>query len=1335
MKVRPRDLFTTVRTEGALLPPDLLQRIAEARDLDGLRPEDYHLLQNEKLNEAINRAWSRLLGAWASFKEALGKLPTSDPATSPTRERWLLPLFEELHFGRLPTTRAREVDGKSYPVSHLWQHTPIHLVGANIDLDSRRAGVVGAARTSPHSLVQELLNRSPDHLWGMVANGLKLRILRDNVSLTRQAYLEFDLGSMMEGEVYSDFALLWLVGHQSRFEAERPEDIWLERWSKKAQTEGTRALDTLRDGVQSAIEHLGAGFLAHPANTELRAKLRGGILPAQDYYRQLLRLVYRLIFLFVAEDRDLLFAPQADPEAKERYRSYYSVRRLRDLAGLRRGTKHPDLYQALVVVMDQLGSDEGSPQLGLPPLGSFLFSGEAMEALLGCQLANIDLLGAVRVLAFTEDGNVLRPVDYRNIGSEELGSVYESLLELHPELNSEAGTFSLIAGGGHERKTTGSYYTPTSLINVLLDSALDPVLEEAAREPDPEAAILDLKVCDPATGSGHFLVAAAHRIAMRLATVRTGDEEPAPEALRAALRDVIGRCIYGVDVNPMAVELCKVSLWMEALEPGKPLSFLDHRIVSGNSLLGATPALLEQGIPDKAFAPLEGDEKKVVSELKKRNHQERKGQTVFALGASPADLQAPIADAVEEIDAIEDASIAGVRKKEQRWIDLEGSPEMDHAKLVADAWCAAFVIPKVKGDEVLTEAVFRQLTRDPAGGSTKLKEEIREAAEQYRFFHWHLAFPEVFHVPAEGTSDQAWVGGFDLMLGNPPWERMKFQDKEWVSSRRPEIAAVSTAAERIGKIQALAAEDPRLYAEYVDATRRAEGESHFLRTSARFPLCGLGRDINSYAVFAELMRSLLDGRGRMGAILPSGIATDDTTRLFFEDLTRHRSLVSLFSFENEERIFAEVHHATKFCLLTAQGSDNTSHKASFVFFARRISDIHDPSRRFWLGFEDIAVINPNTLTAPVFRSARDADLVRGIYERVPVLSADAGIDSNWKAQTRPGLFHMANDSHLFLERRSLEEAGWTLVGNRFTRANEEYLPLLEGKMIHFFDHRFGTYEGQTRAQANQGKLPEVNDDQHTDPSFVPLPKYWVSRKEIEARVAGRWEKHWFLGWRDVTGATVLRTAIATVIPRVGVAGNLPLLFVRWDPSFAACLCANLDSFVLDYVARQKISTNHLLVYALRQLPILGPEVCQRRTQWDRARPLLVWLLPRVLELTYTAWDLVEWGRDLGCDGQPFRWDPERRALLRAELDAAFFHLYGLNRDEVGYVMDTFPIVRKNDEKKNGEYRTKRLILEVYDTMAKAIESGEPYRTILDPPPADPRVAHTGSAAEGTASHL
>jgi hypothetical protein len=627
MKTRHRNHFTTIRTEGPILPPDLLEGIAEGReDIKGLKPTDYHLLKNEKLNKAISRSWNRLIGAWENFQAEIAELPDSKWGTTETRERWLLPLFQELGYGRLQTQTAVDIEGKSYAISHGWGRVPIHLLAFRIALDKRTPGAAGAARVSPHSMIQEYLNRTDAYLWAFLTNGLQLRILRDNASLTRQSFVEFDLEAMMEGEVYADFVLLWLLCHQSRLEGEIPEEFWLEKWSQHAHEQGARALDQLRKGVEEAISALGSGFLKAPANQQLRQDLRDGRLSTQDYYRQLLRMVYQLIFLFVAEDRDLLFPPGSDKLAQERYRDYYSTQRLRHLAERSRGQRHSDLYHIHRLVTKWLGSEQGCPELALPALGGFIFSENATPDLDDAELPNQQFLDAIRALAFTVDNRTPRPVDYKNLGPEELGSVYESLLELHPAIHTEAATFDLNVAAGSERKTTGSYYTPTSLIQELLDSALDPVIQSALKEENPERALLELTVCDPASGSGHFLIAAAHRLARALASVRVGEDEPSPEATRAALRDVIGRCLYGVDVNPMAVELCKFSLWMEALDPGKPLTFLDAHIKCGNSLVGVGPGLDISEIPDNAFQPAFGDHRSTATALRRRNKREREGQ-------------------------------------------------------------------------------------------------------------------------------------------------------------------------------------------------------------------------------------------------------------------------------------------------------------------------------------------------------------------------------------------------------------------------------------------------------------------------------------------------------------------------------------------------------------------------------------------------------------------------------------------------------------------------------------------------------------------------------------
>ncbi len=765
------ELFATVKTEGALLPAELLVRVAsEDNDLPGLSSESYHLGKTERLSEAVTRSWNRLRGVWASFRPELDRLTEEDPGTGLTRDRWLNILFQELGFGRLSPARDLAIEGKNYPISHMWERVPIHLLGAGLSLDRRARGVVGAAVSSPHSLVQEFLNRSDDHLWAMVTNGKTLRILRDNLSLTRQAYLEFDLASMMEAELYSDFKLLWLLCHESRLEGERPEECWLEQWSRRAAKDGTRALDALRGGVEAAIEILGGGFLQHPSNTALRRALENGQLSRQDYYRQLLRLVYRLLFLFVAEDRSLLLDPSAPGELRERYLNYYSTARLRWLASRRRGTRHGDQWQALTVVMRHLGSDEGCPGLALYPLGGFLWSDQALSELSASQLSNHDLLEAVRKLSFTYEKNVPRPVDYKNMGTEELGSVYESLLELSPDLNQSAGSFTLIRQVGNERKSTGSYYTPHELVETLLESALEPVVTERLVEANRKGringltgealqnhmgeAVLSVTVCDPACGSGHFLIAAAHRLARRLASVRSGDAEPAPDQVRRALRDVIGHCIFGVDVNPMAVELCKVNLWIECLEPTKPLSFLENRILCGNSLLGTTDVRLKQGIPEEAFAAQAEDDKKFAALLKKRNAAERSGviqQDLFD------QVSRPLAHAARDIDKVSDSKIQGIHLKEELYAQWLANPDRLFERTALDAWCAAFVMRKdPNGPSITTETVTR-LQREKQV-HPELLQDIDDIRKSYQFFHWNLEFPDVFST-----------GGFDCVLANPPW--------------------------------------------------------------------------------------------------------------------------------------------------------------------------------------------------------------------------------------------------------------------------------------------------------------------------------------------------------------------------------------------------------------------------------------------------------------------------------------------------------------------------------------------------------------------------------------
>ena len=1315
--------FTTLRSEGALLPAELLARIADAdKELGGLVPTDYHLGETERLGEAIARSWNRLVGVWASFESSLDAFNPNDPGTGVTRERWLAPLFQELGFGRLQVAKAREIDGTDYPISHEWSSVPIHLVGAGVELERRTKGVAGAARMSPHALVQDYLNRT-EALWGIVSNGRELRLLRDNVSLTRQAYLNFDIEAMFSGEVYADFALLWLTCHQSRFESQddKVAECWLERWTQSAQAQGTRALNTLREGVEIAISTLGAGFVAHPTNAALRETLRSGELAAKDYYRELLRLIYRLIFLFVAEDRALLHTDATDEEARSRYRDFYSMTRLRHVAERLRGGSHPDLWRSFVFVCAKLADDEGCDELGLPFLGSSLFSHDACPHLDAAELANRDLLRAVRALAFTEQRRILRLIDYRNMGSEELGSIYESLLELHPEVHHESGSFSLATAAGNERKTTGSYYTPTSLISALLDTALDPVLDAAASERDAEASILDLKVLDPACGSGHFLVAAAHRIAKRLAAHRTDEPEPSPGAYRAALREVISRCIYGIDVNPMAVELCKVSLWMEAVEPGKPLSFLEHHIVCGNSLLGTTPALLASGIPDAAFTALEGDDKGTVKSLKARNKLERTGQASLFGEAAHPDLVGPIATKIAALEANPDDSPEALRAKQQAWDALAGSDQLAHAKLIADTWCASFVIEKTPGLPVLTQGVLELLEREPTGGDPKLHAVIDDLATRYRFLHPHLAFPQVFHVPGSGEilddPDQGWSGGFSAVIGNPPWSRVKLQERQYFASRAPAIATAPNKAARSRLLLTLKDDDPALWSDYQIELRRYDAEGHFFHHSGRFPLTGVG-DVNTYALFAERARQLLGLRGRSGLIVQTGIATDDTTKAFFGELVDSQSLVTLYGFENEEKLFADVHNQTKFCVLVTAASGSGPAEIELSFGNRQVSDVL--SHKFTLTAADIHRVNPNTRTCPVFRSSRDAEIVTSIHERIRVLIRETGgaEENPWGIRFQR-MFDMANDSELFKTAEELEADGWRREGVIYRRDGLQCLPLLEGKMIDLYNPRAGTYEGQTQAQANKRVLPDTPLEVLQDPSAVNFPHYWVSGHEVAAAWHG--ECDWAIGWRDVGPKE--RTLLTTIVPKWAVGHKLPLIHLdRSTGKLGPCLLASLSSFLVDYLTRVRTEKGSMTYFILKQLPVLEPAAFNEECPWNPRHTIAEWILPRVVELTFTALHLSAFGHDFGYES-PFRWDEDRRSMLTAELDACIFQLYGVGIEDAEFVLDSFYLVSDDEHRRFGEYLSKRLILDELERMESASRNGVPLDSRLDPSPGDPALVH------------
>jgi hypothetical protein len=1339
-----RAALDTVTIEGGLFTEEFLKRVGQAErggeKLEGLDASTYGLPKKVKLRDELAERWGRLLALWQELRQEEPELLT--PGHEPRADveaRWLFPLFDELGYGATlqtpqhPTLRDRGI-------SHAWGALPIHLIAWGQTFGKPIASGID----SPHSLLQRTLNDSSEHLWGVLSDGLTLRLLRDHHSLTRLSFVEWDLAAIFEGENYHDFVTLWLMLHSSRVRAnERPDEAILESWFERSKEDGVQALDALREGVKEAIEILGSAFIDDPSNQDLRRRLATTQSEvARAVYRQLLQLIYRIIFTLVAEARDLLHDPDVDPKYARVYGEFYAFTPLLERAITDpRGDRKGDLWRRICVVFDSLR--EGQRLLALPALGSALWSPLPEVEQTGidlstCACSNHAVLRMLHALGMVERDGVLTPVNWREVGADELGPIYEWLLEFRPtiarrddgapqrsfEVPSDSRVFQLENSAGNERKSTGAYYTPEPLVQVLLRESLDPLIERTMREHDTgEAraeALLGLTICDPACGSGHFLVAAAHRLAHAVAAARTGVSAPEPKTTREALRKVVTCCIYGVDMNPMAVELCKISLWLESIVPGKPLSFLDAHIQCGNALIGAWPALMDQGIARDAFPTQKDlDDNDVAKAVRERNRKEFDALNKPLLNFYAQQFLVPFE---REAAARRAETLADVRRQAESWQEYTSSQEFESAHQLADVWCASFMWPLTSehADHVPTANVWHDLRFSGGNTQPKHKRTIEFAttlARKAQFFHWHLAFPQIFTAPKDSAHPElpslGVDGGFSLVLGNPPWERIKLQEKEFFVGKDDGIATASNKTERNKRIKKLPATNPALYQEFTDAQRVAAGMSNFVRTSGRYLLCGRG-DVNTYALFAEHNRDTIAPMGRAGFIVPTGIATDDTTKYYFQSIMEGGNLFSLFDFENRN-IFSEVHNSFKFSLVTLTGSDAPVDEAIFVFFAHHVDDLEDEKRQITLSAEDIKLINPNTRTCPIFRYKRDAEITKSVYRRVPVFVRDKSGDepeqNPWDVSFSR-MFDMSNDSEKFFTLSDLNALpNGSFKGSVFTSSNDVYFPLYEGRMIDFYNHRNASIGVRPDVVNRNAYSIPVELDELQDASHCVRPRYWVKES------ANLNFQNYSLCFRDITSATNQRTFVPCVVPKSGLGNKTPKIHT---PNHPVYLYAILSSFIFDFEARQKVGGVTLNYFILKQLPVVGPTLIDNRLPLGDSS---TWFDDRVVELTYTNWEMQKFAYDIGYKGPPFVWNNGRRFNIKCELDAAFFHLYDIERDDVDYIMETFPIVKRQDEAEYGEYKTKRVILECYDAMAKAMESGGEYETIVDPPPASPEVAH------------
>ena len=952
---------------------------------------------------------------------------------------------------------------------------------------------------------------------------------------------------------------------------------------------------------------------------------------------------------------------------------------------------------------------------------------------------------------------VRRFVNYRDMSVQQLGSIYERLLEREP-VRSADGNIE-IRLDSYARKDSGSFYTPQELVDLIVDQTLKPLAEERLRafearardlasdrrskaermavlaKLDPAEAVLRLRVLDPAMGSGHFLVSAVDFLSdyiaemieyvpavpewldgsyesplvARIAEIRRGIRLRAQKGNwiidvaqltdQAIIRRmVLKRCIYGVDKNRLTVELAKVSLWLHSFTVGAPLSFLDHHLRCGDSLVGIRV-------------------RDAIREL------DRLGG-LFA-GAAMAGAEVA-AEGMERIEEMSDADVVEVHESasvfhdvERTTADLRGLLDC----LCGLQWLTAGMkrTARSRFESPLAEALshnptdaygilahgpdsFRPGTVDiDPGRLPALRErwqDARAVARQEEFLHWEAAFPGVWRDWQSLRPE----GGFDAVIGNPPWDRIKLQEVEWFATRASEIARAPTAAARRAAIRRLRDTGEPLADEFDAAKQRADQLGRVVRTSGSYPLLG-GGDINLYSLFVERAMSLIKPGGLVGLLTPSGIYADKTAARFFQGLSTTGRIGGLFDFENRRPgtdlppFFPDVDSRFKFCALVFGGDERRFDRTMCAFFLHDTRDVDDPERCFALTPTDFSRVNPNTGTAPVFRTRRDADITRRIYENHPVLVDRSGTEERraWPVRYHT-MFHMTNDSGLFRTAAQLDADGfYQVAGNRWKKGDEVCLPLYEGKMVQAFDHRAASVVVNPNNLNRPAQPREATPEQHADPNWLPEPQFWVHADATE------WPAGlgWAVAFKDVTAPTNVRTMIASLVPSAGFGNTLPLLMPAPEKltayrEHAWLLAGCLNSIAFDYVARQKVQGQHLNWFVVEQLPVLARGEYCRRFGGTTARDLV---RDHVLRLTYSANDMAPFARDLGYDGPPFKWNPEHRRHLRARLDALYFHLYGLSREDAAYVLDTFPIVRRQDETGYGTYLTRSLILAYMNALA------------------------------------
>jgi hypothetical protein len=1282
----------------------------------------------------------------------------------------------------------------------------------NRPLDREEKGRKGEEGT-PSSQMLRYLRRVDDRTtgklrWGILTNGRAWRLYFHGAASVAEDFFEIDLGKVLQIEgcepdlldkapdIFADEAvwrdhllrLLFVIFQRAAFLPQAQGDSFHALALQEGQRWELKVAKSLSDKVFRDV---------FPALSQALAKADTSRPPVLDtnYLDQVrngaLILLYRLLFVLYAEDRNLL------PDESGPYAPYCLTRiRLEIAKNLAAGTSYPkgvvSLWPRLTTIFRAIS--DGNDDLGIPPYNGGLFDRAAAPILERSQLADNDLSAIIFALSHEQEGEAGRGpryINYRDLSVQQLGSVYERLLEF--QLKQEAGEVSVVLNA-FGRKSSGSYYTPDELVKLIITRTVGPLVDEADQAfrkeaekakkldyleiLDPAQAILNLKVCDPAMGSGHFLVTLVDwmtdrvleamataellvpgyvsPVAARIDDIRTRILAQAKEHKwpivesqldnrQVVRRMVLKRCVYGVDLNPMAVELAKVALWLHSFTVGAPLSFLDHHLICGNALFGErvrpvmdwaqSGNLLINDLTQRARGSVRGMQQ--VEELTDADIAEaQSSKSLFN------DVKAVTHDLRTFMDLVHGVRWAdtGGRVKSRAVNRLQrgdfgnpiellsgDTPPPAVSKAQHRLLSGKFDGPKASATEKKALADAEDRAAVPA-----ILEDVRAALGRERFLHWEVAFPGVW---SDWESNEP-KGGFDAVIGNPPWDKIRFEAVKWFEARnRPDIARAESSIER-DRLIALEVEGGGILADdYANALARAESSARVARDSGTYPTLS-GGDVNLYALFVERALSLVKPMGMVGLLTQSGIACDLPYAKFFSSIATAGRLSCLYDFENRrgelEPFFPDVHSSQKFCTIVLGGRARTFNAANCAFFLQSTSTLDDADKTFRLTPKDFAQVNPNTGTAPMFRVARDAEITAGIYDRLPVLvNRSSGNEVAIYPIKYATMFHLTGDRKQFEPLPILQQTAYPVGTGRWRRGAEEFVPLYEGKMLQSYNHRAAGVTINPDNLHRPAQPETASAEQLANPAWFPNPQYFVSAGSLD------WPSGQpvILAFKDITASTNVRTMIASLLPLSGAGHTVQLIMPNLKDATKAArarllnayqsalplLIANFNSVPFDYVARQKIQHQHLTWYIVEQLPVVPPRSYERRFGAKAAAEIVG---EEVLALTYTANDMAPFAEAQGyvdtATGKAktaFTFDEKDRLRRRAKLDALYFMLYFPSataaeiaelRDTVNYIYSTFPIVKREEEAAhNGRYLSRELCLHYINALA----AGDPDAVI------------------------